>query len=191
MNIIHYLIISSFLCLGACATRPPEQEPVRYPAESPKITTVEPQEQDVTARMLANELGSDLYTEMEFEEGSVYVSDLAEAEIRALYQKASERADEIRAVHLISWADKEYPDEQQEELHEEQVDLADERNNELEKIVRNIDEDISVSKISMADRPTGWAELTSTKSAEIKESLELQEPHGKESHSIVVFIPEN
>lgn len=170
-----------FFLFCACASKPPKDPGTRVSMES---------------KQLASEEESTFVTEIGFPQEGTNISSSAKQEIRNLYQKAREKG-EIDKVKVISWADLEYPSVHEKKLSEDQMKLANSRNETIENYLETFGEDLEVEKISMAERPGKVDELMSSDEVEVKKSLETSglpntdttvKVPGKASQSIVIFI---
>ena len=176
-----------FLLLAACSSKEPAKKPIIYPDESPEVSTTKPKETSVTAKQLATEQGSNFVTEFKFEKGSSTVTKQQQQEIRETYEKAK-KLGIVKEAQLVTWTDQEFPVKEKKELDSAQKNLVEKRNENLEKYIKTLDKKVSVKKISMAERASAFERFTSTKEAEVKESLQTQDAPGKTGESIVVFL---
>lgn len=183
------ITLITIVLLSACTSKLPQKKAVVYKDEAPDINTTKPK-LDVTAKQLANEMGSELVSEVRFREGSSVIASADKKKLRELYRKARAQERQIEEVRVVTWADKEYPEDQKKHLPDWQRKLAAKRNDNLEKALKGMDDDLDVKKISMAEQSSGWKELTEPAAAEVKESMEdLEESKtGQASKSIVIFI---
>ncbi len=195
-NLIYYFTVAAML--GACASKEPEKKAVEYKEKSPQITTTKPVGSSVTTKLLASEQGTDLYTEIDFMKGSAKLSQNALQKIKSLQQKAKAKGN-IDEVQVITWADKEYPSNQKEELDQSQKDLVEKRNKALEKYFAQ-NKDVKFTPISMAERTTALGRLTASEKTKVKESLqevEIATTANKEkgpsmvSKSIIMLLPKD
>lgn len=183
----NYVLAMSLLMLGACAFKKSEKKPIIYPANSPEVTTTNPKETSIIAKQLATEQGSNYVTELKFKKGDATISKADQSKIREIYQKAKKQG-KINHAQLITWADQEFPTKEKEELADEQQDLVEKRNESLKKFITNLDKSVKVKKISMAERAGAIAKFTDSAEAEVKESLDVKDAHGRASEAIVIFI---
>lgn len=161
------------LLLTGCASKEPKEEPVKYKKEAPQITTTNPKPgPDMTSRMIASEMGTDLVAELKFSEGSARLSPSAQETLNELWKKALQKGN-ISKVEFITWSDREYPSKKAEELSEEQKSLAEKRNETLTKFFNKKDSDLEVVTVSMAERAGFLGRLTASEEAAAKKSLQL------------------
>lgn len=191
MNRTNQLIaLLCVIALSSCTSKKPEKKPIIYPNESPTVTTTKANPTSVTAKQVASEQGSDLVVELKFQKSKNIIPAADQQRIKTLYGKAVKKG-KIKEVQLITWADKDYPSAVKDELAEKQQNLVDKRNDGLEKYILKLDDNLSVKKISMAERAGALAKFTATEEAEVKESLDVRDAPGKAGHAMVIFILEN
>lgn len=167
-----YLFI--FLLIFACASKE-AKKPVEYKDKAPQITTTKPKPgPDPTSRMLASELGTDLVAEITFEKGSTVLSEKNKTKLKNFISEARKKGS-LTEAQVVTWADKEYPSKEAEELSSDQKELAEKRNKSLEKYFKRSLKDIEFTAVSMAERPSYWGRLTASENTNIKKSLQLSE----------------
>lgn len=160
------------------------------PAESKTVS--------MESKQLASEEETNLVTEISFNKGKTNLSQTARNEIKALWQKASEKG-KVDEVKVITWADQEYPSVHENKLSDKQVNLVKKRNAEIEKFIEGLSKDADIETFSMAERPGALEKLVTSEDAKIKKSLETAgipntdttvKVPGKASKSVVIFIME-
>lgn len=163
----------ALIILSACASKEPEHEAVAYKKEVPQITTTNPRPgPDMTSKMIANELGTDLVAEIKFSENSSKLNKEASRKLSDLWKKAKTKGKTTK-IEFITWSDKEYPSKEAGELSEKQRSLAEARNHTLEKFFKDKDSDIKIVSVSMAERAGFLGRVTASEEAEAKKSLQL------------------
>ncbi len=110
-------------------------------------------------------ISSDM-TVIEFEKGSDKLSSAAKDKLAAL-AKATRNDKNIDALVVAAWADVDYPAAKGEQVSDAERKLADNRKNEVERVLEKANAD-DVSSYSMAEQP-GWiAKTFNTEGALIK-----------------------
>ena len=167
-----YLLL--LLLVFSCASEE-ARKPVEYKDKSPQITTTNPKPgPDPISRMLASELGTDLVTEITFQEGSSELEEKTKNKLKNFITEARKKGI-LTEAQVVTWADKEYPSEKKEELSSEQKELVEKRNRSLEKFFKENLKDIDFTAVSMAERTSYWGRLTASENSRIKKSLQLSE----------------
>ena len=186
----HLSFFLVFISLAACSSKKPDKKPVVYPNNSPEVSTTNPKDTSIVAKEIASEQRSNLVTEIKFALGRTEISETQKQKISELYEKAKNTG-ELKEVQLITWADKEFPAKDKKDLPRSQQNLVNERNDHLEELIEGLDNDLNVTKISMAERAGALAKFTASKESQVKESLDNREAAGKISESMIIFILEN
>lgn len=186
---MRFLLILSLITVGACSSKKPDKKPVVYPDESPEVSTTIPQKPSISAKQVASQMGSHLVTEFKFTKGTYNLTSANKQKIKELYQKA-DRKGQIDEVQLITWADREFPTEQRGELADVQQELVDERNKSIEKYLNELDKDLDVNKISMAERAGALDRFIASDEAKVKETMDTKDAPDKVSKSIIIFVME-
>lgn len=185
--------------LSACSTKAPEDPGKASPPKTPKIVgSADAAGTSFDAKQLANEMESNFVTEIRFKKGSAELTPDARRSLASLMKQAK-KSESIKKAKLITWADQEMPTEKKAELSDEQVELANRRNDTLTRFIQATDRSVNIDPISMAQRPQGLKNVIPTETARIQESLDeagvpetgdKKEGLGKASRSIVIFTRE-
>lgn len=168
-----YILI--FAIFSACASKSKKSE--QGTRSSSGVTKVQPAPDvpSIEAKQLANEQQTSFVTEFTFKKGSEELSAASKQKLREISQNALARG-KVEMIKVISWADQEYPTANQKKLSEDQLELANNRNEEIKNYLddlyekRNMEPDVQL--ISMAKRPNAFNNLISSDDARIKKSLE-------------------
>lgn len=171
------------LLITSCASRPAKDP------QGKKTVSME-------SKQLANEQETTFVSEFTFPKKGTKVSSFAKNDMKAKLTEAKKKGP-IKTAKIISWADLEYPSVHTKELSGDQKKLATNRNENIEKYLKSLDNSLEVETISMAERPGTFKRLISSDDAEIKKSLEKSglpntdttvKVPGKASKAVVMFI---
>lgn len=153
------ILIPIVALLAACAGR--------QSTNQPKDAAAEP-----VIQQTASEQEAALVTEVRFTKGSAQLSREAKTRLEKLIVEAKHRG-KIDDIKVISWSDLNYPSKAKGSLSKQQRDLASQRNEEVEKYVKNYSETyVDVDSYNMAERPNTFEEWFNTSDNKIKKSLE-------------------
>ena len=117
----------------------------------------------------AREAEAQNYVEIGFNQGSATLTDSAKTSLNSIIKQAREEGKTDEVV-VLSWSDQEYPSKDQKILPKSQLELAENRNKNIEKYVKNM-KDIDVNTYNMAERPSAFSKLFNTDDTKLKESL--------------------
>lgn len=153
------------LLATACSSTPEQVGNVAH--GEPKPTTVA----SIEAKQVAAEQEAAYVVEVLFAKNSAKVSPEAAAKIEAMFKNVPDQK-RVKGVKIISWADDEYPSTGDKKLSSTQVDLAKERLESVQRIVKDRHAGLQFELVNMAKRPGPFSKLVGTEDARIKESLE-------------------
>lgn len=182
-----FLFLTFFLIVTCCTfdSEVPIQTKVHEHSKVPlaTISKITPQRQEAPP-VVEVAPPTEFMTKIHFSKGKLSISERAKEEIRALFERAK-REGKIRAAKIITWADQALP--KKKSLSWDQLKLAEDRNDKVEALIENLDLQLNVAKISMAERPEIMDDLLSREDKEIRKSYE---DHGTPylSRSIVMFL---
>lgn len=163
-------MLTAVLVAPGCAKRASVAEEKEAEAlSSPEVTAGGAGEE---TRFAAQQEKASFVTEIAFKPGSQFLNDEARQKLADTLKKAY-GAGEVDTVEVLSWADEEYPSVHTKRLPEAQRELAENRNEEIQRFFEANDGSIDVDTYSMAERPSALAETANTKAAKIKRALEL------------------
>lgn len=180
-------LLSLMVIFSACSSKEPDKKPVVYPEESSQVSTTSPKEISITAKQVAAEQGSNFVSEFRFKRGETALTEDNRQKLKAVYDRA-QRKGQIKEVQIVTWADQNFPTKRKEELASDQKKLVERRNASIEKYLSQLDTDLDVKKISMAERAGALARFTASDEAKIKEGLDSKDAPDKVSESMVIFI---
>lgn len=183
----HLLALGLIIVLSACSSKEPEKKPVVYPEESPEVSTTNPKDTSITAKQVAAGQGSNFVSEFKYKKGQTNLTSAQRSKIKEVYNRA-ERKGQIDEVQIVTWADQSFPTKNKEELASDQKRLVERRNTSIEKYLSQLDNELDVKKISMAERAGAVARFTASDEAKVKESLDSKDAPDKVSESMVIFI---
>lgn len=186
-EISFFLIFSLLIMLDACGSHSNEKQPADHSQQSKDVGKQIKAKPDLTTNEMASEKGPHFVTEFKFEKGSYQLTQANKNTIKEMYQKA-DRKGQIEEVQLITWADREFPTEERGELTDIQQRLVEERNNSIEKYLNELDKDLEVEKISMAERTGMVARFLSSDEVNVKEHMETKDAPKKISKGMVIFV---
>lgn len=118
----------------------------------------------------ADEVKAHDFVEITFEPGSATLTENSRNALNDLLTQAG-RSGEIDEVMVMSWSDEEYPAESSRKLSKGQRDLADKRNDAVEKQIKAADDGVDVDTYNMAKQPNIISKWLNTKDAKLKKSL--------------------
>lgn len=158
-----FLSLSLSVLAVACASTPTERE---VTGGATRATAPSIEAQQVAAEQEASHVA-----EITFAKNSSSLSETSKSKLAEMIRNAR-RAGEIEEIKLITWADSEYPSVHTKKLSQTDRKLVRDRNEGLEKHLKNLDREVDVRAYSMAERPGTLAELIGSSDARIKKSLE-------------------
>lgn len=127
----------------------------------------------IEAKQVAAQLGSSYVTEVEFSPGLSKLSSKAKIHLKKLkkqWELSSYK--KIEKIHVIVWADEEYPSIHTEKLPQTQIDLAESRGKTLVRALSEMNL-TSAEVVNMALRPSFWDDLINSDDERIKSALEV------------------
>ena len=177
--------------LGACSSKPPKDPGKSSPPKMPKIVgSADEAGTSFDAKQLANEMESNYVTEIRFKKDSAELTPEAKKSLSSVIKQAKQ-GESLKRAKLISWADQEMPSEKKGELSDEQVELANRRNDALMSFIKTSERSVEIDPISMAERPHGFNDVIPSETKQIQESLEeTGVGPGKASRAIIIFTRE-
>ena len=167
--IAHAIILATGLMVACGSERP--QARTKGPAEpvAPKpIAKV-----GAEAREVAKKEGASFLAQIPFKKNSYDLSDTARGSLQTLITK-SRAAGRVETIHLIVWADQEYPSRHLGQLNTTEIKLADRRAKAVFDYLRDHEVKANVEAYNMAERPNAIQSFLSTADARIKKSLESE-----------------
>lgn len=166
MNTSQMLIRGFFIVvLSSCSSKPAEPEAPKSPSAPAVGASIE-------AKQMAAEQDSLYVAEISFPRGSPRLDEKSKAKLQELIGQA-ERAGGIDAIHLVTWADREYPSPNTKKLSKKEQDLVTERNQKLEEFFETMPGKMKVVAHSMAERPNVFKDFWGGDDVRIKKSLEM------------------
>lgn len=187
------LIISVAAVCWSCSSTPEKSGTSAKASHPDKTEVVNPSVTPKTqVQRAAKELDRDIVSTLIFRPGSRRVTSGALEELDRAISEARERG-EIETVDVAVWSDGPYPKEGR--AAPKQVNLAEDRGENIEKYISSRDPAASVRVHNMAKNPSALAKLLKTPDASIKEklvSLGIADPRSgrleDRSSSALVFI---
>jgi hypothetical protein len=181
-NILKLTIIS--LMFVACSSKPKDVSNEAR-GEAPVSKT----QASMEAKQLAAEQNSQYVTEISFKKGSTELTTASRRKLERLLNSVKDRR-QIDEIKVVSWADKGYPTKEQKKLSKDQLQIAEERNQEIKSFLKTRNKNIPIEVHNMAERPSTISRMWGSSDARIKKSLESNGltqngMSAKASHSIV------
>jgi len=159
--------IFAFLFLS-CSSKPTENEiadPKKIVRDEPTIT--------IESKQLGVEQNAKYILETKFKKRSADLSRNQKSQIKKLISEIT-KDPKIEYMVVVSWADDEYPTQDQKKLSEDQKKLAADRNRSITSFIEaSLSKKVEVQAYSMAERPTEFNEFIKSSEARIKKSLEV------------------
>lgn len=118
----------------------------------------------------ADRVDADYYAEVEFKAKKANLSPLSKSTVNKLIH-LSKDGDRISQVYILSWGDEEYPSENLKKLSQEQIQLAERRNQVLKKYIEKTAHLNQVYSFNMAEQPSTFAKWMNTTDSELKKTL--------------------
>lgn len=153
-------ILATALLLAACATPP-----------SNNVKEILDRRHTERPAVSGQVLGAETVAQLRFSEGSSRLSNDSRRSLADALSRAKARG-ELEEVKVISWADQEFPSVQGKKLSPRQQNLARERNEAIEAVVRQETNGVDVDSFNMAERPNALERLFRTEDYRVKRSLE-------------------
>lgn len=175
MKIIFLCHILILLMISSCSSKSKKSDQGNRTSSGMTKVQPVPDVPSIEAKQLANEQQTSFVTEFAFKKGSEELTAASKQKLREISQNALARG-KVEMIKVISWADQEYPSANQKKLSEDQLELANNRNEEIKNYLddlyekRNMEPDVQL--ISMAKRPSAFNNLISSDDARNKKSLE-------------------
>lgn len=150
---------------AGCSTKPAEPEAPKNAPPAPAAGA------SIEAKQMAAEQEALFVSEISFAKGASRLDDKAKSKLQEMIGQA-ERAGTIDAVHIVTWADREYPSPQTKKLSKREQDLVKARNTQLEEFFETMPGKMKVVSHSMAERPGVFKDFWGGDDVRIKKSLE-------------------
>jgi hypothetical protein len=113
------------------------------------------------------------YTTVLFEQGKARLSRDGKELIKSLVSKAHESDKEIEEIHILAWADKEYPEQGNKAASTQDTILASARGQQIREFLEeDLNESEDIDSFNMARRPDFLSRLLRDDEYEIKKSFE-------------------
>ncbi|MEZ0391992.1 MAG: hypothetical protein ACAH59_07250 [Pseudobdellovibrionaceae bacterium] len=178
------LIYFLFACfLSACSTSgnkteviPKDQAQVQAPG------AIAPSSSEQAAMALDRNIVSTIA----FEPGRKGLSPEATAEINKALMAAKKQG-EVAAVDVAVWSDQALPKAEGAKLSTEQIELAEERGENIEKYIDRMEPNADVNVHNMAEKPNAFANFLNTQDSTVKNRLAAVDDSSRNS-SAMVFI---
>jgi hypothetical protein len=162
-------------------------------SNSPKKVSNLPTENQSVTGSAAAVSDAHNFVEIQFQSGSAALTDQAKTSLASVIDQA--RADgRIEEVLVLSWSDKEYPSESKNRLTTYQADLAERRNQTIEKFIETMSY-ADVETYNMAKKPNVFSSVFNTADTRMKNSFIAAglsttdnkiNTSGKASHAVVL-----
>lgn len=162
-------------------------------SSSPQIVSTNQTETHSVTRSAAEKSDVHNFVEIQFQNGSANLSDQAKASLVSVIDQARANG-KIEEVLVLSWSDKEYPSESKNRLTTYQADLAERRNNAIEKYIETMSY-ADVDTYNMAKKPNVFSSIFNTSDTRLKNSFKAAglsttddklNLNGKASHAVVL-----
>jgi hypothetical protein len=101
--------------------------------------------------------------------------------------EAAKKVGRIQSAKIISWADQLRSSKKKSRLSSAQLKLVEDRNDNLQALLENLDLQMNVNKISMAEKPEVMDSLLTLDDRKLKNHLEIND-FAATSKSIVMFV---
>ena len=170
-------LLTLAMTLCACAHNAKTPEPQATEREASATANPTPPKpaaptSSIEAKQLAAEQEASYVTELNFSKGKSQLNADAHTRLSKIVNQARAHGT-IEDVKVISWADSEYPSVNTGKLSSNQRKLAESRNEEIKRFLKNLERDVKVTTYNMAERPGSVATMLGTSNAKIKKSLEV------------------
>lgn len=160
------ICILCFILISACSTKSVTTKKKTYRPVVSSTTT--PENKDIKP------IQGKQFTTIIFEPGSSILSDTSKNDLLMLTKKLKQERKSIRAIKILSWADKEYPNKI-ERVSVLDVMLANDRSKKIQKVVeqgiKSIDADVVT--YNMAKRPDTWSKIVQDDDYDLKKTFEV------------------
>lgn len=177
-----FIILS--LILFGCSSKEPKEKPIIYGKNNPEVNTTNPEKPSITAKELAAELGSNSVTEISFTKGRSTLEKKHRLKLKKLYKET--KSQKIDKVLVISWGDKNLKNSSS----IDQQNLAAARLSSVKNYLKQLNKNLKIEEINMAQRPAKISSLMGTEKSKISKSLEIQGSQKDSSlQTIVIFVP--
>ncbi|MBL7545215.1 MAG: hypothetical protein JNL11_15460 [Bdellovibrionaceae bacterium] len=159
------ILIFALLLIVSCSNQPKNVDNISRGQPPPTNTA------SIEAKQLAAEEEAYAVTEISFKKGSSLLNVESRDKLENLLNGV-ESKQKIDKIKVLTWADEEYPDIEQEALSQGQQILVRQRNSKIRNFLRTQKKDLDIEMVSMAERPGILAELWGSSNARMKKSLE-------------------
>lgn len=160
------LSVATVILSAGCASNHDRSQP----SEIKKKSTLARLDNQVVLTGVAERLGVQNFTEIDFKPGSAELSSSAKATLRSLLIQAQGMGS-IEDIIVASWSDHEYPAVVR-ALSAEQRELAQRRGQSVRTYLESL-ANVDVATHNMAERPQGLSRWFNTKESDLKNSLVL------------------
>ena len=168
----HYVIIQSITVLAAVVLALASSRPrATSTSASPPIPKATTTPIGAEARVVAQEERASFVTEVSFVPKSFALTADTKQKLSRALLKAS-TSGRIEKIHLIVWADREYPSSKRQNLPLDQVRLADRRAKAINDYLKERSPGSITDAFNMAERPGALQSILATADARIKRTLE-------------------
>lgn len=185
-----FLFLSFFLIVTCCTfeSNSPFDTKTDVASVRPPLGTVTkiilPPKPEIAPPLIPKTV-SEFTTEVMFTKGKESLPNGAKTAIKDLFYKAK-KVGKIYSAKIISWGDQLRHPKKNRSLSSAQLKLVEDRNDNLEAYLENLDLHLTVRKISMAEKPEVMDGLLSQDDKKLKKHLDNAIPNA--SRSIVMFV---
>ncbi len=189
-----FKLLVLFAMAAACSSKPTTVA-TKDEVPSAKLLQTQPQA-SMLAKEVAAEQDAPYVAEISFAKGSTHLNAGAKQKLRRLFQSV-ESTKQVKTVRVVTWADQDYPSKQAKRLDSKQIEIVNNRNDEIKRFLQSEHQDIPLDLHSMAERPGAMKDLLGTADSRIKKSFEsagipttdlAQKTPSKASKAIVMLV---
>ena len=143
----------------------------------------------IEAKQAGAEEGTSLVTEVQFEKGSASLSLPEQKRISDSFSDV-EKKHPLKRVSILSWGDVEMPTQDQKDLPDSEVKLAEVRADFLAQFIHSLNSGVKTDTVNMAKKPGKLKEFLKTKDVRVRELLEMSQGKAdpKASKSILLIF---
>lgn len=160
------IIFLTAILILSCSNKPTLEEVAAPSAPQKKSEGI-----SIETQQLASEQKADFSTEISFEKKKAQLGKNDQEKIRKLLAESA-RKGPLDRVQVLTWSDSEYPSVYTKKLSEEERQLVNDRNQAIEKFIREQNSEVQIKTYSMAERPNIIKEFVGSSEARLKKSLE-------------------
>lgn len=165
-NLTRVFVILALGLVAACSSTRNKTEVVK--AENASAKRAVGLESETEKAALA--MDQNIVSTINFEPGRRALSPEATAEINRAILEAKQRG-EVDEVSIAVWSDMKYPANKDSKLPKQQIDIAKERGDNIEKYIDQLEPKADVSVHNMAERPGAFSNFLKTQDATMKNRL--------------------